>query len=161
MLKVLITNYSKLRIHSKPDRNQSKLLVCSVSIQLRHYEKATKFEKITHRFWQISWFYSVVSKHVGDFFKFLWPSQNSWTLPTSIFQFVGECQNHLNKFDLIVQRKWIISKLENKVSTYIRNALSGWAGWARPEFGVSIYPIPTRGQIMFTTLQLAHPNLKT
>ena len=27
-----------------------------------------------------SCFYSVVSKQVGDFFKFLWPSQRSWTL---------------------------------------------------------------------------------
>ena len=37
-------------------------------------------EKITRLFWQISCFYAVVSKHVGDFFKFLGPSQKSWTL---------------------------------------------------------------------------------
>ena len=48
--------------------------------KLKHYEKATKFEKISHLFWQNSYFYSVPSKQVGDFFKFLWPSQKSWTL---------------------------------------------------------------------------------
>ena len=37
-------------------------------IKLRHYEKATKFEKISHLFWQNSCFYSVASKQVGDFF---------------------------------------------------------------------------------------------
>ena len=50
------------------------------SVKLRHYEKATKFEKISLLFWQNSCFYSVASKQVGDFFKFLWPSQKSWTL---------------------------------------------------------------------------------
>ena len=33
----------------------------------------------THLVWQNSCFYSVVSKQVEDFFKFLWPSQKSWT----------------------------------------------------------------------------------
>ena len=49
-------------------------------------EKATKFEKISHLFWQNSWFYSVVSKQVKDFFKFLWPFQKSWTLQWSHFK---------------------------------------------------------------------------
>jgi len=49
-------------------------------IKLRYYEKATKFEKISHRFWQNSCFCPVASKQLGDFFKFLWPSQKSWTL---------------------------------------------------------------------------------
>ena len=44
-------------------------------------------------------------------------------------------------------------------------AASGWAGWAlaHPEFGSSVNPIITRGggQIMPTTLLLAHPDLKT
>ena len=43
-------------------------------------------------------------------------------------------------------------------------AASGWAGWAKahPEFGSSVNPITTRGgQIMPTTLLLAHPDLKT
>ena len=43
-------------------------------------------------------------------------------------------------------------------------AASGWAGWAlaHPEFGSSVNPITTRGgQIMPTTLLLAHPDLKT
>ena len=44
-------------------------------IKLRHYEKATKLEKIYHLVWQNSCFYSVVSKQVGFFFKFLCPSQ--------------------------------------------------------------------------------------
>ena len=49
-------------------------------LKLRHYEKATKFEKISHHFWQNSCSYSVASKQVGDFFEFLWPFQKSWTL---------------------------------------------------------------------------------
>ena len=49
-------------------------------IKLRHYEKATKLEKISHLFWQNSCFYSVVSKEEEYFSKFLWPSQKSWTL---------------------------------------------------------------------------------
>ena len=45
----------------------------------------------------------------------------------------------------------------------ISAAASGWAGWvlAHPEFGSSVNPITTRGQIMPTTLLLAHPNLKS
>ena len=40
---------------------------------------------------------------------------------------------------------------------------SGWARWAlaHPEFGVSVNPIPIRGQIMPTTLLLADPDLKS
>ena len=49
-------------------------------LKLRHYEKATKFEKISHLFWHNSCFYSDVSKQVGDFFQILWPSQKTWTL---------------------------------------------------------------------------------
>ena len=37
---------------------------------------------------------------------------------------------------------------------------SGWA-LAQPEFGSSVNPITTWGQIMPTTLLLAHPNLNT
>ena len=45
----------------------------------------------------------------------------------------------------------------------LSDAASGWAGWAlaHPEFWSSVNPIPTRGQIMPTTILLAHPNLKT
>ena len=50
-----------------------------MQLKLRHYEKATQFENISHQFWQNSCFYSVVSKQVGDFFKILWPFQKSWT----------------------------------------------------------------------------------
>ena len=53
-------------------------------LKLRHYEKATKFEKISHLFWQNSCFYSVASKQVGCFFKFLCPCQKSWTLKKEI-----------------------------------------------------------------------------
>ena len=51
-----------------------------VLLKLRHYKKATKFEEISHLFWQNSCFYSVASKQVGDFFKFLLSPQKSWTL---------------------------------------------------------------------------------
>ena len=37
-------------------------------------------KKISHLFLQNRCFYSVASKPAGDFFKFLWPSQKSWTL---------------------------------------------------------------------------------
>ena len=39
-------------------------------LKLRHLEKATKFEKISHLFWQNSCFYSVASKEVWDFSNF-------------------------------------------------------------------------------------------
>ena len=38
------------------------------NVKLRHYEKATKFEEISHLFWQNSCFFSVATKQVGDFF---------------------------------------------------------------------------------------------
>ena len=43
------------------------------------------------------------------------------------------------------------------------DAASEWAGWAlaHPEFGSSVNPIKTRGQILPTNLLLAHPELKT
>jgi hypothetical protein len=44
------------------------------NVKLRHCEKATKLEKISHLLWQKICFYSEASKQVGDFFKFLWPS---------------------------------------------------------------------------------------
>ena len=48
-------------------------------------------------------------------------------------------------------------------STYISDAVTRWAGWAlvHSEFVSSVNSIPTRGQIMPTTLLLAHPDLKT
>jgi len=33
--------------------------------------------------------------------------------------------------------------------------------YAHPEIGCSVNPIPTKGQIMPTTLLIAHPDLKT
>ena len=43
------------------------------------------------------------------------------------------------------------------------DAARGWAEWAlaHPEFRTSVNPITARGQIMPTTLLLAHPDLKT
>ena len=38
-------------------------------VKFRYYEKATKFEKISHLFWQNSCFYSVASKTSGRFFQ--------------------------------------------------------------------------------------------
>ena len=49
---------------------QSTYLHYLVNVKFRHYEKATKFEKISHLLWQNSCFYSVASTQVGDFFKF-------------------------------------------------------------------------------------------
>ena len=45
----------------------------------------------------------------------------------------------------------------------IRDAASGWAkrALAHLEFGSSVNPITTGGQIMPTPLLLAHPDLKT
>ena len=54
----------------------------TILLKFRHYEKATKFEKISHLFWQDSCFYSIASKQVRDFFEFLWPFQKSWILFT-------------------------------------------------------------------------------
>ena len=58
----------------------------------------------------------------------------------------------------------MLSDLSNTlIQIYTSDAASGWAGWAlsHPEFGVSVNPIPTRGQIMPTALLLAHRDLKT
>ena len=45
----------------------------NIQLKLRHYEKVTKFEKISNLFWQKSCFYSEASKKMGDFLKILWP----------------------------------------------------------------------------------------
>ena len=63
-------------------------------LNLRRYEKATKFEKISHLFWQNGCFYSVASKQVGYFFNFVWPFQKSWTLNT--IQCLVVCTYQLN-----------------------------------------------------------------
>ena len=43
-------------------------------VKLRHYVKATKFEKKSPTCFDVD---SVTSRQVGDFFKFLWPSQKT------------------------------------------------------------------------------------
>ena len=55
------------------------------------------------------------------------------------------------------------NKLCKKFQSICSAVASRWAGWAlaHPEFGSSVNPITTRGQIMPTTLLLAHPNLKS
>ena len=75
--------------------SELKAKVCTqvLVLKLRHYEKATKLEKISHLFWQNSCFYSVVSKQVGDFFKFLWPSQKSWTLKLFYLSYITLSKN--------------------------------------------------------------------
>ena len=62
----------------------------------------------------------------------------------------------------------LVTPLRNKLLCQLfrmlsSDAASGWAVWAlaHPEFGVSVNPIPTRGQIITTALLLAHPDLKT
>ena len=42
----------------------------------------------------------------------------------------------------------------------LSDTVSGWA-LAQPDFGSSVNPIPTRGQILPTKLLLAHLDLKT
>ena len=49
--------------------NGTKIFTNWISIKLRHCEKATKFEKISHLFW-----------HIICNVKFLWPFQKTWTL---------------------------------------------------------------------------------
>ena len=57
--------------------NRKKLEVLVFSfLKLRHYEKATKFEKNLPPVLTKQLFYS---KRVGDFFKFSCPFQKSWT----------------------------------------------------------------------------------
>ena len=53
--------------------------------------------------------------------------------------------------------------MKNYIKSQFSDAGSGLAGWvlAHPEFGSSVNPITTRGQIMPTILLLAHPDLKT
>ena len=40
-------------------------------VKLRHYEKATKFEKISPLVLAKQWFFTAAPKQEGDFFKFL------------------------------------------------------------------------------------------
>ena len=54
-------------------KQTNKFIKCplkNIHLKLRLYEKATKFEKISHLFWHHIFFYSVESKQVGDFKTF-------------------------------------------------------------------------------------------
>ena len=59
-----------------------------VFFKLRHHEKATKLEKNLQPVLTKQLFYSVVSKQVGDFFKFLCLFQKSWALIKESLQVV-------------------------------------------------------------------------
>ena len=78
--KISIGNFGVYNFSKKQRFFIPKISIKDYLSKLRYYEKATKFENISHLFWQNSCFYSVTSKQVGDFFKFLWPFQKSWTL---------------------------------------------------------------------------------
>ena len=58
---------------------------------------------------------------------------------------------------MVIDEKGYQIKLVNS------DAFSGWDGWAlaHPEFGVSVNPITTGGQITPNELLLAHADLKT
>ena len=62
------------------------------TLKLRHYEKAKKFEKKVSHVIVLTkhCFYSVSSKQVGDFFKFLWPSKKSSTLINVAINFYAQ-----------------------------------------------------------------------
>ena len=86
----------------------SDFFVLKYFIKFRYYEKATNFKKISHLFWQNSCFYSLASKQVEDFFKFLCSFQKSWTLRSQLniythkVQILREDHKNLKKISLIV-----------------------------------------------------------
>ena len=77
-------------------------------LKLRHYEKAT-----------------VVSKQVGDFFKFLWPSQKSWTLTIQINWSIS----HRMSEQIWKQNTLLFSGL---------HLIKVWKNFVYPEIGVGI-----------------------
>ena len=70
----------------------SMILIYNFFVKLKH-------EKASHLFWRNSCLYSVGSKQVGDFFKFLWPFQKSWTLPVNF-------PPHLSQLSLTLVPAW-------------------------------------------------------
>ena len=67
------------RYHARDVNRRSRLR--NPSVKLRHSEKATKFEKISHLFWR----YCVNVKTSGRFFQILRPYQKTSTLLNSAF----------------------------------------------------------------------------
>ena len=65
-------------------------------LKLRHYEKATKFEKISHLFWQSSCFYSVSSKQVEDFFQIFVAFIEKLSIIRSKKSFSQKLMQHIN-----------------------------------------------------------------
>ena len=105
-----------------------------LGIKLRHYEKATKFETISHLCWQNSCLY-FSSKQEDFFFKVLWPFQKSWTLtmnkyirPNFIEKFQEFCfSTHESTFRLwhvLVENKWQWRLLSSYCGLYAWYSLS-------------------------------------
>ena len=59
-------------------------------------------------------FYSVASKQVGNFFKFLWPFQKKWTLSSAKGQIILECPFEILDFPKIPRKVLQISALESE-----------------------------------------------
>ena len=82
------TQASLSHCHTKSNRLSLKYTLHSIKVQV-FWKDHKNLKKISHLFWQNSRVYSVASKQVGDFFKFLWSFQKSWTL-MKIFQIIGK-----------------------------------------------------------------------
>ena len=122
-------------------------------LKLRYSEKATKLKKISD-FFDGTWY--VLRQKLGDFFKIVWPSQNTWSLQDVINKF----SNNSHKSDY--ENTWCLphyslifinteeSANNNKVcfvrkssrgrEEHIRNSYDKWAinccllfdsGWSR------------------------------
>ena len=118
-----------------------------IQIKLRH-EKATKLEKISHLFWQNSCFYSVASKQVGYFFKFLWPSQKSWTLHTNTFDYIfvnispWKCIFQLGILDCrkVLRHNFLFLLKCSKIA----KLLSRWKKWSK----VKVFSVKVVGEAL-------------
>ena len=88
----------------------------SLYLKFRHYEKAQKFEKVSHLFWQNNCFYSVSSKQVGDFFQifvafsgkldFIIQYCKFCTKNSFLNFFLGECRQKWEKYCSHNDFKW-------------------------------------------------------
>ena len=93
-------------------------------LKLRHYEKATKIEKISHLLWHNSCFLLSSLEKVGDFFKFVWPTQKSWTLKRKNLKkaaFEGFVSSLINLAEIVCEINWKITQWNAENHTYVRN----------------------------------------